>query len=411
MLLIALLASSAVAQDWTITTADFRSQPAAGIAGLSGDGVRFTVAGSDEQRTVPLDQFVSAQRSAGGGAVSTVAASSNAKFALLLSNGDRLAGEPGGVASEQLVWRSASLGELKLPMRSLMALVRIGGGAAAASSSASEPPKQDIVSLANGDSVAGVISDCSAEKITVQTDTGSSEVPMATVTKVAFAAVGKPNNAASAAQRGFRVKLIDGSAVTVAADASIGGDRLTARLDATSIAIPLSQVIGIEQLNGPVSWVSSLTPVDNAQIPYFGGSGAISWPARNDTAVDGSPLRFENRTFDHGIGVHAYSRLTYDVNGGAGGWGAFRTQYAIDSPRNNPRPLADVTVRIKVDDKVVHERVHVRAGDLSPVITLDLSGARRLTLEADYGDGGDTQDHLNWIEPALLRQMPATTQP
>ena len=410
MLLIALLASGAAAQDWTITTADFRSQPAAGITGLSGDGVRFTVVGSaDDQQTIPLDRFVSTQRATSGGAA-PVAASSNAKFTLLLSNGDRLAGEPAGVVSEQLVWRSsASLGELKVPMRRLTSLARNLATAAAMSPSAGEPPKQDLVSLANGDTVAGVVADCSVDKITVQTDNGPSEVPMATVTKVTFAAVGKLTAVAST-PRGFRFRLTDGSAVTVA-DASISNDHLSAKFEAATIAIPLSQLASIEQLNGPVGWLSSLTPIESVQIPYFGGGGAISWPARSDTAVDGSPLRFEGRTFDHGIGVHSYSRLTYDVAGGAGGWAAFRTQYAIDSPRSNPRPLADVTVRIKLDDKVVHERAHVRAGELSPVVAIDLGAANTLTLEADYGDGGDTQDHLNWLEPALLRQMPATTAP
>jgi hypothetical protein len=406
MLLIALLASGAAAQDWTITTADFRSQPAAGITGLSGDGVRFAVAGSaDDQQTIPLDRFVSAQRAAVGGAA-PVAASSNAKFTLLLSNGDRLAGEPAGVVSEQLVWRSASLGELKVPMRRLTLLAR-NFATAAKSPSAGEPPKQDVVSLANGDTVAGVVTDCSVDKITVQTDSGPSDVPMATVTKVTFAAVGK-STASASVPRGFRVRLTDGSGVTVA-DGSISSDHFTAKFETTAIAVPLSQLASIEQLNGPVGWLSSLTPIESVQIPYFGGSAAISWPARNDTAVDGSPLRFKGRAFDHGVGVHAYSRLTYDISGAGGSWAAFRTQYAIDSPRNNPRPLADVTVRLRLDDKVVHERAHVRAGEVSPVVTIDLAGARKLTLEADYGDGGDTQDHLNWIEPALLRQVPATT--
>jgi len=39
---------------------------------------------------------------------------------------------------------------------------------------------------------------------------------------------------------------------------------------------------------------------------------------------------------------------------------------------------------------------------------LDLKGAKSLTLEADFGDAGDTQAHLNWLQPALLRETPAT---
>ena len=143
---------------------------------------------------------------------------------------------------------------------------------------------------------------------------------------------------------------------------------------------------------------TNLTPVESVQVPYLGG--AMPWPARFDAAVDGGPLAFGAEPFDHGIGVHAYSRLTFAVDPG---WTAFRTQYAIDSRRDAPRLLADVTVRIEVDGKVVHEQQHVRAGSLSSVVRVDLTGARALTLECDYGPTGDTQAHLNWFEPALLR--------
>src|SRR6185369_8072980 len=96
--------------------------------------------------------------------------------------------------------------------------------------------------------------------------------------------------------------------------------------------------------------------------PYFGS--APPWPARNDLAVDGSPLRANGRTFSRGIGVHSYSRLTYEIDSSQ--WPAFRTQYAIDAGRGGePRSLADVTVRIKLDDRVVHEQAHIRPGDLS----------------------------------------------
>ena len=56
---------------------------------------------------------------------------------------------------------------------------------------------------------------------------------------------------------------------------------------------------------------------------------------------------------------------------------------------------------------MVHEKKNVRAGTLSPVITVDLAGAKSLTLEVDYGAGTDVQDRLVWLEPALLKRKPA----
>jgi hypothetical protein len=123
--------------------------------------------------------------------------------------------------------------------------------------------------------------------------------------------------------------------------------------------------------------------------------------------VRGDPIRFGDRLFARGIGVHSYSRLTYALDGADGGWQAFRTTYAIDGDE----PYADVTVRIKLDGKTVHEQPAFKAGVLAPVVLIDLGAAKTLTLEVDYGASEDTQDRFNWIEPALLKKKPAPPSP
>ena len=105
--------------------------------------------------------------------------------------------------------------------------------------------------------------------------------------------------------------------------------------------------------------------------------------------------------------MHSYSRIDFALDGQ---YAAFRTQYAIAN--DTKTQYADVIVRIKVDGKTVHEQEHVRADALSPLVIVDIpKAARQLTLEVDYGDANDTQDHFNWIEPALLRQKPAPPAP
>jgi hypothetical protein len=161
----------------------------------------------------------------------------------------------------------------------------------------------------------------------------------------------------------------------------------------------LGRVAAIEQVNGPAAWLSGRPPSEAVYIPFF-GSGQ-EYPARMDATVEGSKdLRFGGKAFRRAIGVHAYSKLTWPLDGT---YAAFRTQYAVDERLTQ----ADMTVRIKVGDKVVHEKQNVRGGTLSPVITLDLAGAKSLTLEVDYGSGTDVQDRLVWLEPALLKKKPA----
>jgi len=403
LLLLAAAARTAAAQEWTITTADFRTQPAT-LRSLSADGIGITVASATTQpveRTVPLDEFVSAVRPA-------QSAATPANFTLLLSGGDRLAGAPGGVADEKLTWNSPVLGKLNIPLRRLVALGHGDNPVAP-----DVPPKQDIVTLANGDVVSGVLTDCSDQTVAIETDAGPVSVPLASVSKAVFAATAA--GGAEAVGHGFRVRLADGSAVS-AADVSISQNHLSLTLEGKppqTVSLDLAQVVGVEQIDGPVCWLSSVPPLENVQVPYFGAApGAALWPARFDASVDGGQIQFNGRQFDHGIGVHAYSRLSFAIEPG---WAGFRTQYAIDQRSDTPRPLADVTVRVRLDGKVVYEQPHVRAGELSRVVALELNGAKRLTLEADYGDAGDIQAHLDWIEPALLRhpwraELPAASQ-
>jgi hypothetical protein len=122
-----------------------------------------------------------------------------------------------------------------------------------------------------------------------------------------------------------------------------------------------------------------------------------------DKTVTGKPIRFGERTYARGIGVTPRSRITWPLDGRQGGYQTFRTQYAIDGIA----PYADVTVRILLDGKVSHEKKNVTAGQLSPVILVPLNNAKSLTLEVDFGGNYNVQDRLNWIEPALVKSVPA----
>ena len=155
-----------------------------------------------------------------------------------------------------------------------------------------------------------------------------------------------------------------------------------------------------------MSWLSSRPPSENVQTPLL----ETSRPARMDRTVTGKPIRFGDRTFARGIGVAPFSRITWPLHEATKDYAAFRTQYAIDGTG----PYADVTVRIKLDEKVVHEKKNVIVGVLSPVVVIPLDKkGKLLTLEVDFGENYAVQDRLNWIEPALLKSsaIPQTPAP
>lgn len=383
-ILVLVVCPAALAQDsWVLTTSDFRSESVV-LKSIDSSALKVK-SPSGEQRSVPMDRFLDIRRT-------LPAAPTSGKFVLHMVGGDQLGGEPVALKAESLVWRNTALGEIEIPTSRLAGITPPGVPGPV------ERGHEDVVSLSNGDAVRGIIAAMSDQKITVQTPSGNTDAPLSSVAAVTFAAT--PRGAAS--ERGIRVRFDDGSSL-VSLDAKLDGGSLVVMFGrGAQRKIPLGHVTALEQVNGPVSWLSARAPSQAVYQPFIGPPKEPA--AYMDRSWRGErPISFKDRTFAHGIGVHAYSRLSWPLDGK---YAWFRTRYAVDGDST----LADVTVRVKLDDKVVYEQKDVRAGVLSPLIVQDLNGAKKLTLEVD-GGAAYTQDSLDWIEPALLRDKPAAQPP
>ncbi len=346
---------------------------------IDADGLHVSRSGGTDE-VVALGRFLQLSRN--------MPEAKGEKFTLFLANGDRLAGEPIALKQDVLAWKSTLLGEMSIPLRLVRALTAVG------KTPAEERRKEDVVVLGNGDTVRGIVTGLTDGKLTVQSEGAPTGVPLASIATVSFAVTGSPPPATP----GFRVRLDDGTAFTTLGPVLRDGSLSVTIAKEPTKQVALAHVVGIEQVNGPVSWLSSRLPSEDLYVPFFGNTP--TWPAKMDRNVDGSEIRFNDQSFAHGIGVHAFSRLSWPLDGS---FAAFRTRFAIAGDA----PLADVMVRVYLDDKVVYQQAHFRAGTLSPVIVEDLKGASKLSLEVDFGSSGDTQDRLTWIEPALLRNKPA----
>ncbi len=358
---------------WTLTDSDFKSQTVT-LNTIDADGLHISRSGAGGEEVVALGSFLQISRS--------LPDAKREKFTLYLANGDRLAGEPLSLLRDVLTWKSPLLGEMSIPLRLVRSL------AASGKTPSEDRNKEDIVILGNGDTVRGIVAGLADGKLSVQAEGAPTDVPLASVATVSFAVTRSP----PPAEPGFRLRLDDGTAVTLMKPVLREGSLSVTIGKDPPKAVDLAHVLGIEQVNGPVSWLSSRVPSEDLYVPFFGN--APTWPAKMDRNVDGSEIRFNDQAFSHGIGVHAFSRLSWPLDGS---FEAFRTRYAIAGDA----PLADVTLRVLLNDKLVYEKEHVRAEVLSPVIVVDLKGASKLTLEVDFGSSSDTQDRLTWIEPAL----------
>jgi len=410
MLVVILLvtASAARAQQtrWTLTTADFATSTVE-LRSLDDQGLVVRMLPDGVTQQIPMQQFLRIE------CPPAATSSAPAAFTLYLAGSDRLRGEPISIADDTLTWNSPLLGQCVYPLRAVRAIVRTGTPPPS-SRPDSVSRQEDMATLANGDSVRGIVTAMSrASGITFQTGAANPvSVPLDAMTGLYFAAtpeIADTTQPSATVQSVFQLRLADGSVVTARSLKQDDGTvHLTTGDRGAAHDLPLAMLSAVEQVNGPVVFLSSIPPAENVQVPYFSGDPA--YPARMDQSVTGGPIRAGRREYARGIGVHAYARLVYDLTPWSSRYVTFRTQYALDTAQTSGL-YASVTVRIKLDGRTVYEQADVDTAALSPVLTFPLDGARRLTLEVDYGRNFDVQDRFNWIQPALTQavsQAPST---
>ncbi len=144
-------------------------------------------------------------------------------------------------------------------------------------------------------------------------------------------------------------------------------------------------------------WVDSLDLKNVAQDygePHAGKS------------VEGNPLTLSGAVYPHGIGTHASSRLLIDLKGVAT---KFEALVGVDDEKKNSS--ASVQFEVYVDGKKKLETKILRAGDAPVPISVNLTGAKHLTLVV--GDGGDgiDSDHGDWAGALLTLAPGAADKP
>ncbi|MGN6628179.1 MAG: NPCBM/NEW2 domain-containing protein [Tepidisphaeraceae bacterium] len=383
-----LAASAARAEEpWTLTTADFKTSS---VTLSAMDQAAVSVVENGAARRVPLDAIVQLSRGDAGESVKGLV--------LCVAGGERLVGTPKKLDGQNLVWFTSGAGDVRVPIEQTLGVLRDRLDQPGLSADRTE----DTAKLATGDSVHGIVTDVTAQGFTITPAAGdAANVAVEAVTSLLFAS--PPGGRKAVAPAPFAVHLAGGSVIAMKGVTVSDGTLTGTPMIGDALKIPMDQVSGIENTAGPVRWLSARTPVESVYTPFLSGH----FTPRMDRTVLGRPIRFEGTTYARGIGVHSRTRLTFAIEPGDQ---SFRTQYAIDDDLRD----ANVDVRILVDGAVVHEAKGFHAGVMSPVVTADVSHAKRLTLEVDYGQGYDVQDRLNWIEPAILRAAPASasaTQP
>ena len=116
-------------------------------------------------------------------------------------------------------------------------------------------------------------------------------------------------------------------------------------------------------------------------------------------SVDNNALTLSGVAYPHGLGTHAVSRLLVNLKGSAT---KFEALTGVDDEKKGS---GSVQFQVFVDGKKKAETPVLHGGDAPVPVSVDLTGAKRMTLVVtDAGDGNDS-DHADWAG-ALLTLVP-----
>lgn len=301
------------------------------------------------------------------------------------ADGQRWLGRPLGIDGAYLRWDGEGIGGLRAAPEQIRGIAR-GGVALPASG------PRDRVILLNGDQVEGVVLDLTAEHLLLQTSGGAS-IPVAweTLAAAVFAGVGA---ATPPEGTGWRLELVDGSVVDVEQFAVADGRGSARPVDGeAAFEVASDRLVGAERLGGAALWLESLPPSLAEHAPYLGDASGEAWQSVSAAGGDVAQGQAARR----GIAVRPRSSLAWIV---PEGYARVRTGYALAGEGR----YADVTVRVLVDGRTVHEEARLRPGAVGGVVDAPVSPGAEVRFEVDYGAHLDVQDRLIWIDAALLRE-------
>jgi hypothetical protein len=320
---------------------------------------------------------------------------------LVFTNGDCLPVRGVQLDGERVVYQlnDKNRTELKAPLSALSVLWRSPSSDLAERDKlrrrwAAEKRPRDVVRLRNGDTVEGILTGFDDSVVQVEVDKKKVRLDLENVAAVALstelASVPKPKGAFG------RVVLADGARLSLSKAVCDDGKTLSATtLYNARVQIPLSELVALYVYQGNAVYLSDLKPSKFDWKPF----GNLDWPPVADGSVSGRDLRLAGNTYDKGMGLHADTRLSYDLGGNYRWFEALVGLEELDDGKTG-----SARVKVLVDAKPRPLDAELLSDKSKPLpIRLDVKDAKELTLIVEFGKRGDVLARVNWIDARLLR--------
>ncbi|GMV82089.1 MAG: hypothetical protein AMXMBFR7_32730 [Planctomycetota bacterium] len=316
---------------------------------------------------------------------------------VVLRNGDRLAATVLAGNENELKVKSELLGELTLKSGVLRGIVfrpkvALAEGTVNAFFEGADPD-QDKLLTARGESLSGFMGAFTDKDLTFEVGGQKSTHTFEELAGFRFAALEAFKGAEGVKAS---VRLADGSALSGRLAGLANGILQIEAAAGLTWAVPLGKVLRIGVSGGKLTYLGDLEPKSAEQLPLVGGS-PVAFPLRKDRAANGTSLNIGKQEYEKGLGVHSFSKLTYDLGGG---YALFLADVGLDASA----PAGAVcTWKVLVDGT---EKAQGEAKGTQPAqkVKVALAGGKTLELICDYGsDNDDAGDHLNWAKARLVK--------
>ena len=167
------------------------------------------------------------------------------------------------------------------------------------------------------------------------------------------------------------------------------------------ILIPVSDFTRLDFSAGKINYLSDMEPESVRWTPYLEigkASEAIKrfYAPKRDEGREHQPLSIDGKTYAKGLALYSRTELEYRVPSGSK---KLQATAGIDT---SVRDVGHVQLVISADGKKLFDHP-IGGSDGAVPIDLDVSGAKRLSILVDFGEGLDAGDYLNLADARIVK--------
>ncbi len=168
-----------------------------------------------------------------------------------------------------------------------------------------------------------------------------------------------------------------------------------------TVTRPIESLTLVDFSGGKVVYLSDLKPASVRWTPYFSTGKNLPvlekfYAPRSDLNLESKPLSLDGQQYAKGLALRSKTEIVYRLSD------RFSRLKAVVGIDDGVRPGGDVHLIIRGDDDVLLDTT-VSGTDEARPIELDITGVRRITIVADFGEKMDIADHLDLCEARILK--------